>query len=247
MKRFLAQLRYPVIPFDLFEELVARKDFPVEYLREKMQWLETVDRTRFLTLLAVLQFFDAEVVPRKESNLMTVQNVGICMAPCLMWARERSLKDIIYSTLAINVLNTLLQQLQPVFGDRKAQQKCFRSTYLHNKKKSIVENLSFLDLGNKSSEEPMEERMTPQFNEIVMNPTLSIMESLAEDSDDDIAEEAPTHELHSSTNPNRTVYRSHLVSYDKQEEPQQLNSEKFALEELCPSIDEVEKVELKQE
>ena len=219
MKRFLSQLRTPVIPFDLFDELVARTNLSVEYLRGKMRELEATDRTKFLTLISMLQFFVHEVIPRKEQNLMTVQNVGICMAPCIMWAKERSLKDIIYSSIAINILNNLTLNFEPIFGDRKAQHNIFRSSYLHQKKMSFQENLSALevDKGKEGKEDILEEPKTPEFNPL--RTTFSIIESLAEESDDEISEEAPTPEINSISNQNRIIYRSEIVGFEKEGQP----------------------------
>ena len=84
---------------------------------------------------------------------MTVQNVGICIAPCIMWAEERSIKDIVYSTLAINVLNELIINFEAIFGDNKAQYKLFRGSFLTQKKKSLHESLSSYE-SNRNSKEP---------------------------------------------------------------------------------------------
>lgn len=241
MKRFLSQLRTPVIPFDLFNELVGRTSLTVEYLQGKMRELEATERTKFLTLVSMLQFFVHDVIPRKDQNLMTVQNVGICMAPCIMWAKERSLKDIIYSTIAINILNTLTLNFESIFGDRKAQHNIFRSSYLHQKKMSFQENLSALEVDkdidkSKGKEDLLEEPKTPEFNPL--RTTFSIIESLAEESDDEVEEEAPTQEIHSIGNPNRIIYRSHLVGVEQgepskkeeEEETPKFKSERLDLE-----------------
>lgn len=82
---------------------------------------------------------------------MTVQNVGICIAPCVMWAEERSLKDLIYSSLAINVLTAMIKDFDAIFGDRKSVQKLIRSSYFHQKKKSLNESFSFLDFNSNPS------------------------------------------------------------------------------------------------
>ena len=51
-----------------------------------MKELEEINNVKYLTLVAMNQFFVEEVLPKTEKNKMTVQNVGICMAPCIMWA-----------------------------------------------------------------------------------------------------------------------------------------------------------------
>ena len=42
-----------------------------------------------------------------------------------------------YSTLSINVLTSMINNFETIFGDKKAQKKLFRNTYLNQKKKSI--------------------------------------------------------------------------------------------------------------
>ncbi len=85
----------------------------------------------------MLKFFIEDVLPKKQQNKMTIQNVGICMAPCIMWAEERSLKDLIFSSLSINILTSMINNFEAIFGDKKAQKKLFRSSYFNQKKKSI--------------------------------------------------------------------------------------------------------------
>lgn len=55
-------------------------------MKQKMKELEEINNVKYLTLVAMNQFFVEEVLPKTEKNKMTVQNVGICMAPCIMWA-----------------------------------------------------------------------------------------------------------------------------------------------------------------
>ena len=70
----------------MFNELIKRKDYPVEYMKLKMKELEESNNVKYLTLVSMNQFFVEQVLPKTDRNKMSVQNVGICMAPCIMWA-----------------------------------------------------------------------------------------------------------------------------------------------------------------
>lgn len=57
---------------------------------------------------------------------MTAYNIAVCFAPCIMWAKERSMKDIPYATKSVQVMNIMVTNFEEVFGSRKDQKKLYR-------------------------------------------------------------------------------------------------------------------------
>ncbi len=52
---------------------------------------------------------------------MNADNLSICFAPCIMWAKERSMKDLAYATKSVQVVSIMLKKFEVVFGNRKDQ------------------------------------------------------------------------------------------------------------------------------
>lgn len=54
--------------------------------------------------MVLLDFLIRKVIPRAHKNKMPLQNVAICFAPCLMWAEQRSMKDLAYMNKSVAVV-----------------------------------------------------------------------------------------------------------------------------------------------
>lgn len=65
--------------------------------------------------------------------------MGICFAPCLMWAEQKSMKDLVYINKSVKVVVTLLNNFEPIFGSKKEVTSLIRSSYYEQQKKNIVE------------------------------------------------------------------------------------------------------------
>lgn len=39
---------------------------------------------------------------------MNAQNISICFAPCIMWAQQRSFKDLVYMNKSVQVMNIMV-------------------------------------------------------------------------------------------------------------------------------------------
>jgi len=72
-----------------------------------------------LTLSVLIDFLKRKVVPLSNKNKMTAQNISICFAPCLMWAEQRSIKDLAYINKSVNVVMILIENFEEIFGTKK--------------------------------------------------------------------------------------------------------------------------------
>lgn len=79
----------------------------------------------------------SSVIIKSSSNKMTANNIAICFAPCLMWAKERSIKDIAYATKSVQVVNIMITNFEEVFGSKKDQKRLYRESYMQQKNKSL--------------------------------------------------------------------------------------------------------------
>lgn len=68
---------------------------------------------------------------------MSSDNLAICFAPCLMWAKERSVKDIAYASKSVKIASVMFKNFQQVFGSPKDQKKLYRQSYYQHKNKSL--------------------------------------------------------------------------------------------------------------
>lgn len=65
----------------------------------------------------LLDFLIHKVIPRSHKNKMPAQNVAICFAPCLMWAEQRSIKDLIYMSKSVGVVVLIINNFETIFGN----------------------------------------------------------------------------------------------------------------------------------
>ena len=68
--------------------------------------------TKYLTLAILLDFLIRKVIPRSHKNKMPAQNVAICFAPCLMWAEQRSIKDLAYINKSVAVVLIMINNFE---------------------------------------------------------------------------------------------------------------------------------------
>ena len=68
---------------------------------------------------------------------MTVENIAICFSPCLLWAEERSIKDLIYATKSVRVVSLMLVHSEIIFGKEKDKKRLYRESYYKQKKMSF--------------------------------------------------------------------------------------------------------------
>lgn len=109
MKRFLAKLKTPIIPYNIFEQLMNdQNSTKPDYIAEQMKILYMENPTKYLTLTALLDFMIRKVIPRAYKNKMNAHNMSVCFAPCLMWAEQRSFKDLAYMNKSVQVLNVMI-------------------------------------------------------------------------------------------------------------------------------------------
>lgn len=68
---------------------------------------------------------------------MTAENVAICFAPCIMWAKELTAKEIIYAKKSVQALLIMITKSEEVFGNKKNQNKLYRSSFFLRRKNSF--------------------------------------------------------------------------------------------------------------
>lgn len=73
-----------------------------------MRELSVENMTKFMTLATLLDFLIRKVIPRSHRNKMPAQNVAICFAPCVMWAEQRSIKDLAYINKSVALFVLML-------------------------------------------------------------------------------------------------------------------------------------------
>ncbi len=79
IKRFLSNLEPPVIPYDNYERLTIKHS--LDLIISEINCFPIIN---FMTLMHVLKFLRQYIIPDEKRNLMTLENVAICFAPCLM-------------------------------------------------------------------------------------------------------------------------------------------------------------------
>lgn len=109
----------------------------VSHIKEQIEVLEKHYLTNLLTLIVLIDFLKKHVIPNEKMNKMTAQNIAICFSPCLMWAEERSIKDLLHATKTVKVVMLMIQESEQIFGNSRDHKKLFRSSYLQQKKKSL--------------------------------------------------------------------------------------------------------------
>lgn len=83
-----------------------------EIVAEAVKDLYSENLTKYLTLSVLIDFLRRKVIPRANKNKMTAQNVSICIAPCLMWAEQRSMKDLAYINKSVNVVSIMISDFE---------------------------------------------------------------------------------------------------------------------------------------
>lgn len=74
-----------------------------------MKQLGGINITKLLCLMFLFEFLLSTIVPLSNKNKMTADNLSICFAPCIMWAKERSMKDIGYATKSVKIVSMMLK------------------------------------------------------------------------------------------------------------------------------------------
>jgi hypothetical protein len=54
---------------------------------------------------------------------MNDKNISICFAPCIMSAKQKSIKDLIYISKSILAFNTMLNHYNEIFCDSHSMKK----------------------------------------------------------------------------------------------------------------------------
>lgn len=104
IKKILVNLSEPLFSYELYEIILGHD------INREQHWffkciLKKMPEVNYNTLLFLLKFFDEKVIPLQEYNKMTVNNVAIVMAPCLMRAKNPSMMDIQYANVLITFLH----------------------------------------------------------------------------------------------------------------------------------------------
>lgn len=73
-----------------------------------MKDLEKENMTKILTLIFFLEFILMRVVANAQHNKMTILNISICLAPCLMKSLEPSPNEIIFAKKSVEVVKIML-------------------------------------------------------------------------------------------------------------------------------------------
>ena len=94
-----------------------------------MRELAQQNITKFLTLATLLDFLIRKVVPRSFRNKMPTHNIAICFAPCVMWAEQRSIKDLAYINKSVALFACMMNNFQEIFGSKKELNKVFRTSF----------------------------------------------------------------------------------------------------------------------
>lgn len=82
-----------------------------------------------------------KVIPKEPDNKMSLKNICIVLAPCIMRAEVISIKDIIYSQKAIMVTSIIFREFDNIFGDKKARQQSIRTSAKHFSKMYLEDRL----------------------------------------------------------------------------------------------------------
>jgi hypothetical protein len=59
---------------------------------------------------------NSDVISQETYNKMGTQNIAICFAPCVMRAKEMSIKEFIYARKSVEVMQMLLSNFEGIFG-----------------------------------------------------------------------------------------------------------------------------------
>jgi hypothetical protein len=109
MKRFLANLKDPIIPYAVFDVWMVHEGEPTfpQLVVESVQKLGKVSK---MALFQLFSFLREKVLPFAESSKMGENNLCIVFGPCLMKAEIASIKDLLYAKKIINTTAVILRQ-----------------------------------------------------------------------------------------------------------------------------------------
>lgn len=127
IKKILMSLSEPLFPFELYDVILSHD------IGQEQHWffsclLKKLPEPNYNTLLFLLRFFVEDVVPQQAFNKMTIYNVGVVLAPCLLRTRTASMMDIQYAGHLVLFLTKLIEHFWDVFGDRQRQELVFRKS-----------------------------------------------------------------------------------------------------------------------
>ena len=73
-----------------------------------------------MTLQYFFDFLLEKVVPFKEFNKMTIYNVAVVMAPCILRSgKELAIEELMYSKKLVIVVEFILNNYEGVFGSKQ--------------------------------------------------------------------------------------------------------------------------------
>lgn len=79
MKKFIVSLDPPLIPYSTYDSIL--ENYKIDSLAKHIRSMPIIN---FMTLMYFLKFVKEEIIPHSALNLMTLNNISICLAPCLM-------------------------------------------------------------------------------------------------------------------------------------------------------------------
>lgn len=107
MKRFLANLVTPVVPYQTFMKLMHTDNTNITEVT--IECIKSLPEMRKMTIEIFLNFFQDKLIPREHKNKMGLNNVCIISGPCLMRSEVSSIKDLVYSQKIIAVMMVIFK------------------------------------------------------------------------------------------------------------------------------------------
>jgi hypothetical protein len=69
--------------------------------------------------MILFSFFMEKVIPKEDTNKMSLKNICIVLGPCLMRAEVASIKDLVYSQKVIVVTSLIFKEFGNIFGNKR--------------------------------------------------------------------------------------------------------------------------------
>jgi hypothetical protein len=88
--------------------------------------IKNINELRKRTLMILVDFFMTKVITKEGDNKMSLKNICIVLAPCIMRAEVITVKDIIYSQKAIIVTSIIFKEFSNIFGNKRQRQATIR-------------------------------------------------------------------------------------------------------------------------
>ena len=163
MKRFLSNLRVPIVSYELFEMLMASDAKPnfVQIVVEAIQGLPKINKMSIFLLFSFIR----KVVLYAQHNKMGENNICIVFGPCLLRAEVSSIRDLIYAKKVIVATSIIYQQFEIIFGDLQSRNLLKRNSYIEYRKDEIMQKL------NRSPESGKKAEWAEQEQPILLNKT----------------------------------------------------------------------------